>query len=36
MLGKHAENRGGGYHVEPAIAEMCNHMKDGRFAIGAT
>jgi hypothetical protein len=28
MLGKHAEN-------VPAIAEMCDHMKDGRFAIAS-
>ena len=35
MLGKHAENHGGGYHVERAIAEMCDHMKDGRFAIAS-
>jgi hypothetical protein len=35
LLGKHAENRGGGYHVEPAIAEMCDHKKDGRLAIAS-
>jgi phage terminase large subunit-like protein len=35
MLGGHAENRGGGYHVEPAIAEMCDFMKSGRFAIAS-
>ena len=29
MLGKHAENKGGGYHVEPAVEEMCGFMKRG-------
>jgi len=33
MLSSHAENKGGGYHVEPAIEEMCGYMKRGGFAI---
>jgi phage terminase large subunit-like protein len=34
MLGTHAQNHGtGGYHVEPAIEEMCGYMKRGCFAI---
>jgi hypothetical protein len=35
MLGKHAENRGGGYHTEPAIEEMCGYMKRGAFMIAS-
>jgi phage terminase large subunit-like protein len=35
MLHTHAENKGGGYHVEPAIEEMCGYMKEGRFAIAS-
>ena len=35
MLGKHAENKGGGYHVEPAIEEMCGYMKRGCFTIAS-
>jgi hypothetical protein len=33
MLGKHAENKGGGFHVEPAIEEMCSYMKRGVFFV---
>jgi hypothetical protein len=33
MLATHAQNKGGGYHVEPAIEEMCGYMKRGTFAI---
>ena len=36
MLGKHAENKGGGYHVEPAIEEMCGFMKRGNSTSPAT
>jgi phage terminase large subunit-like protein len=35
MLPKHAENKGGGYHTEPAIEEMIGYMKRGAFAIAA-
>ena len=35
MLGKHAENKGGGYHVEPAVEEMCGFMKRGAFDIAS-
>ena len=35
MLGKHAENKGGGYHVEPAIEEMLGYMKRGQFFIAS-
>lgn len=35
MLGKHAENKGGGYHTEPAIEEMLGYMKRGTFAIAS-
>jgi phage terminase large subunit-like protein len=35
MLGSHAENKGGGYHVEPAIEEMCGFMKRGAFYIAS-
>jgi phage terminase large subunit-like protein len=33
MLAKHAENKGGGYAVDPAIEEMCGYMKRGQFTI---
>lgn len=33
MLPKHAENKGGGIHVEPAIEELCSYMKRGTFAV---
>jgi hypothetical protein len=33
MLSKHAENKGGGIHVEPAIEELCSFMKRGCFTI---
>jgi phage terminase large subunit-like protein len=33
MLPKHAENKGGGIHVEPAIEEMCSYMQRGQFVI---
>jgi phage terminase large subunit-like protein len=33
MLPKHAENKGGGIHVEPAIEELCSFMKRGCFTI---
>jgi hypothetical protein len=35
MLRSHAENRGGGYHVEPAIEEMQGYMKRGTFTIAS-
>jgi phage terminase large subunit-like protein len=35
MLGKHAENKGGGIHVEPAIEEMCSYMKRDVFTIAS-
>jgi phage terminase large subunit-like protein len=35
MLPKHAENKGGGFHVEPAVEEMCSYMKDGRFTVAS-
>jgi phage terminase large subunit-like protein len=35
MLGTHAQNRGGGYHLEPAIEEMCGYMKRGAFTIAS-
>ena len=35
MLPKHAENHGGGYHVEPAIEEMIGYMKQGKFMIAS-
>jgi phage terminase large subunit-like protein len=35
MLGSHAENKGGGYHVEPAIEQMCGYMTRGAFAIAS-
>jgi len=33
MMRTHAENKGGGYHVELAIEEMYGFMKRGAFAI---
>jgi hypothetical protein len=33
MLAKHAENKGGGYHTEPAIEEMIGYMQRGAFTI---
>jgi phage terminase large subunit-like protein len=35
MLGTHAENKGGGFHVEPAIEDNCVHMKRGCFTIAS-
>ena len=35
MLGMHAQNKGGGYHIEPAIEEMCGYMKRGCFTIAS-
>jgi phage terminase large subunit-like protein len=35
MLGTHAQNKGGGFHVEPAIEEMCGYMKRGCFTIAS-
>jgi phage terminase large subunit-like protein len=35
MLGTHAQNRGGGNHLEPAIEEMCGFMKRGTFTIAS-
>ena len=35
MLSSHAENKGGGYHTEPAIEEMCGYMKRGVFTIAS-
>ena len=35
MLGSHAQNRSGGYHLEPTIEEMCGYMKRGAFAIAS-
>jgi hypothetical protein len=35
MLGKHAENQGGGFHLEPAIEDMCGYMKRGCFTIAS-
>jgi phage terminase large subunit-like protein len=35
MMPKNAENKGGGYHVEPAIEEMSGFMKRGAFAIAS-
>ena len=35
MLSTHAENKGGGYHVEPAIEEMCGFMQREQFAIAS-
>ena len=33
MLPKHAENKGGGYALEPAIADMYESMATGKFAV---
>jgi len=35
MMGQHAQNRGGGHHVEPAIEEMAGYMKRGTFTIAS-
>ena len=35
MLATHAENKGGGYHTEPAIEEMCGYMKRGAFYVAS-
>src|SRR5262249_12251350 len=35
MLGTHAQNRGGGHHLEPTIEEMCGYMKRGAFTIAS-
>ncbi len=35
MLSKHAENKGGGYHVEPAVEEMCGFMQREQFYIAS-
>jgi hypothetical protein len=35
MLGTHAQNKGGGFHLEPAIEEMCGYMKRGCFTIAS-
>jgi phage terminase large subunit-like protein len=35
MLPKHAENKGGGYHVEPCIEEMIGYAKRGAFTIAS-
>ena len=35
MLPTHAENKGGGYHTEPAIEEMCGYMKRGAFSVAS-
>ena len=35
MYATHAENKGGGYHVEPAIEEMIGYMKRGTFMIAS-
>jgi phage terminase large subunit-like protein len=35
MLGSHAQNRGGGYHLEPTIEEMCGYMKRSTFTIAS-
>ena len=35
MLGTHAQNKGGGFFVEPAIEEMCGYMKRGCFTIAS-
>ena len=32
MLATHAENKGGGYHTEPAIEEMCG-LHEARFVL---
>ena len=33
MFATHAENKGGGYHAEPAVEEMIGFMKRGAFYI---
>jgi phage terminase large subunit-like protein len=33
MLPKHAENKGGGYALEPAIADMYESMATGKFTV---
>ncbi len=33
MFATHAENKGGGYHTEPAVEEMIGFMKRGAFYI---
>jgi phage terminase large subunit-like protein len=35
MMGLHAQNKGGGISVEPAIEEMCGYMKRGCFTIAS-
>jgi phage terminase large subunit-like protein len=35
MMGTHAQNKGGGIYVEPAIEEMCGYMKRGCFTIAS-
>lgn len=35
MLGTHAQNKGGGFHTEPAIEEMCSYMKRECFSIAS-
>jgi phage terminase large subunit-like protein len=35
MMGTHAQNHGGGNHIEPAIEEMCGYMKRGTFTIAS-
>src|SRR5215471_15296551 len=35
MLGTHAQSRGGGHHLEPAIEEICGYMKRGAFTIAS-
>ena len=35
MLGTHAQNKGGGNHLEPAIEEMNGYMKRGCFIIAS-
>jgi phage terminase large subunit-like protein len=35
MMASHAQNKGGGISVEPAIEEMCGYMKRGCFTIAS-
>jgi phage terminase large subunit-like protein len=35
MLPKHAENKGGGYALEPAIADMYESMATGKFTVAS-
>ena len=35
MLATHAQNKGGGYSIEPPIEEMCGYMKRGCFTIAS-